>query len=112
MESYVLLVAGGVLLTLTLAYRLVVYPIFLSSLAGVPAAHPLCRLTPLWIKWQRLRGRELDVVARAFAEHGPYVRLGPGELATNAVEGVQSVYGVRASNFDKHASYEYFITQG
>jgi hypothetical protein len=93
-------------------YKLIIHPVFLSPLASLPAAHPLCHVTSLWMQWQRYNGREFAVVAAAFAHKGDYVRLGPREMAVNSVEGVQCAYGVGANNFDRHESYLYFVNHG
>jgi hypothetical protein len=93
-------------------YKLIVYPVFLSPLARLPAAHPLCHVTSLWMQWQRYNGREFDIVSAAFAHKGDYVRLGPREMAVNTVEGVQCAYGVGSHNFDRHESYLYFVNHG
>lgn len=103
---------GGVAIILTLLYYFMLYPIFFSPLSSVPAAHPLAKFTSAWIQWQRCRNREFDHIVAAFKAKGPYVRLGPNEIAINAKEAVQGVYGVGIRNFDKHQSYEHFITHG
>ncbi|RYP90234.1 hypothetical protein DL770_003655 [Monosporascus sp. CRB-9-2] len=89
-----------------------VYPVFLSPLASLPAAHPLAHITSLWIQWQRFRGSEFQCIAAAFASKGPYVRLGPRELAVNDIDAVGSAWGAGSANFDKHPSYLFFMTHG
>lgn len=101
-----------VIATAILVWRYIVYPFFFSPLASVPAAHPLAHFTSLWIQWQRLRGNDFQSVSKAFEIHGPYVRLGPRELAVNDIEAVGCVWGIGAANFDKHPSYTYWMTQG
>ncbi|UNI23078.1 Unspecific monooxygenase [Purpureocillium takamizusanense] len=104
--------AASVIVASAVLIRFIIYPIFLSPLSKVPAAHPLACVTPLWIQWRRWRGTEFECIAGAFARKGPYVRLAPNEIAVNAIEAVQNVYGVGSNNFDKHPSYDYFVTQG
>lgn len=95
-----------------LIWKILIYPVCLSPLASIPAAHPLANVTPLWILWQRFRGREFEIVTSALKKFGPYVRLGPAELAMNSKSDMNDVYGVGRHNFDKHASYDAFITHG
>lgn len=105
--------AGAALAAVALFAWLVVYPLYLSPLAQVPAAHPLAPLTSAWIQWQRWRNTEYACVAAAFAAKGsPYIRLGPSEIAVGSKQGYHSAYGVRLRNFDKPKSYDYFITHG
>lgn len=95
-----------------LIWHILVYPLFISPLASVPVAHPLARFTSLWIQWQRFRGRDFEVTTAALQKYGPYVRLGPNELAMQSKEDMNHVYGVGKHNFDKHPSYDAFITHG
>jgi hypothetical protein len=110
MYALVAVATCGVLVFLV--YRLVVYPVLLSPLASLPAAHPLAHVTSLWIQWQRFLGSEFQRVTAAFALKGPYVRLGPHEIAVNDVDAVKDAWGFGAANFDKHSSYRFFRTHG
>ncbi|KAI0855913.1 cytochrome P450 [Xylaria cubensis] len=106
---------AGVILVIAvsaLLWKCIVYPFFFSPLASIPAAHPLAHFTSLWIQWQRLHGKDFQSVSKAFETHGPYVRLGPRELALNDIEAVRCVWGVGAADFDKHPSYTYWAMQG
>ncbi|KAJ4158668.1 uncharacterized protein LMH87_009184 [Akanthomyces muscarius] len=93
-------------------FRFIIYQNHFSPLSRVPAAHPLAKITSLWIQWHRWRGTEFDCITSAIAASGPYIRVGPNEVILNAIDAVQNVYGVGANNFDRHPSYDYFITQG
>ncbi|KAJ6789932.1 hypothetical protein PWT90_07560 [Aphanocladium album] len=95
-----------------LVWKFIICPIYLSPLASVPAAHPLAKVTTAWIQWQRFQGREFEVITAALEKLGPYVRLGPQELAMNSKPDMNAVYGVGKHNFDKHPSYDAFITHG
>lgn len=108
------LVAAALIFILVpvLIWHFIVYPLFWSPLASIPAAHPLCHITSLWIHWKRLRGQEYECVSEAFLSKGPYVRLGPREVAVNDIEAVRNGWGVGSSSFDKHHSYTYFRTHG
>ncbi|KAK3939384.1 cytochrome P450 [Diplogelasinospora grovesii] len=110
--SHPFALTGITLLISAFVYKFIIYPIFLSPLSKIPAAHPLAKVTSLWMQYQRWRHRDFDVIRDAFARKGPYVRLGPNEMVVNSIEGIQSAYGVGQHNFDKHWSYEYFITHG
>lgn len=95
-----------------LAWKLLLHPVFLSPLSRVPAAHPLASFSTIWIQWHRWRGSDFDAVAAAFERKGPYVRVGPGEIATNSKDGFECVYGVGKRNLDKYKTYDYFMTHG
>jgi hypothetical protein len=103
---------GGVAITLAVLFKFIIYPAFFSPLAKVPSAHPLAPFTSAWIQLQRCRNKEFQCIEAAFKSKGPYVRLGPNEIAVNNKEGFQSIYGVGSKNFDRHKSYEFFITHG
>ncbi|EFX06222.1 cytochrome p450 monooxygenase [Grosmannia clavigera kw1407] len=76
-----------------LLYRLVVVPALLSPLARIPAAHPLCHVTPLWILWVRYRGVETSTIHALHQRLGPIVRTAPKELSVNCFEGgIQTIY--------------------
>lgn len=93
-------------------FQCIIYPIYFSPLSKIPAAHGLANVTSLWIQWHRWRGTEFGPITKALAANGPYVRVGPNEIIVNSIDAVQNVYGVGSNNFDKHPSYDYFITQG
>ncbi|KAI0405069.1 cytochrome P450 [Xylaria palmicola] len=96
----------------TLAWKYIIYPLFFSPLASIPAAHPLAHFTSLWIEWHRLRGTDFQKVSEAFATKGPHLRLGPRDIAVNDIESVSCVWGAGVADFDKHPSYVYWKTQG
>lgn len=93
-------------------WRFIVYPLFLSPLASVPAASPIARFSTLWIEWQRLRGTDFQAISKAFATRGPYILVSPREIALNDIDAVNCVWGTGATDFDKHPSYNYWVTQG
>jgi len=93
-------------------WRYIVYPLFLSPLASVPAASPIARFSTLWIEWQRLNGNDFQSISAAFATKGPYVLISPRELALNDIDAVNCVWGTGSADFDKHSSYSYWATQG
>jgi hypothetical protein len=87
-------------------FRLILWPLYFSSLSKIPAAHPLCRFTSLYITYIRWKERENRFVHTAHLEKGPVVLLGPNELAVNCVQdGIWTIYG---KNFEKDAYYEVF----
>lgn len=104
-------VSIGIAVTVTI-WKCIVYPLFLSPLAVVPAASPIARFSTLWIEWQRLRGKDFQSISAAFAAKGPYVLVSPRELALNDIDAVNCVWGAGSADFDKHPSYEYWATQG
>lgn len=97
------------LLTL-LTYKLLIYPIFLSPLSLIPSAHPLAAITPLWMDYRRLTGKEVSTTHAAFQKYGPFVRLGPNEVAVNTITGgVTAAHGHGFQNLDKTSWYDFFI---
>ena len=104
-------VTAGLIVAVTI-WRYIIYPLFLSPLASVPAAHPIARFSTLWIEWQRLRGTDFQAISAAFATKGPYVLASPRELAVNDMDAVISVWGTGSADFDKHPSYSYWATLG
>ncbi|KAM5480009.1 hypothetical protein McanCB56680_005155 [Microsporum canis] len=103
---------GAAALISALIFKFIIYPIFLSPLSKIPSAHPLAPITGAWIKWHRWQGTDFEAIAAAFEKNGPYVRLGPTEVATNCKEGFDSAYGVGKRNFDRFSTYNYFINHG
>lgn len=92
------------LLTLSLLlYKTLIYPIYLSPLSRLPRPHPLCRISPAWILWNRYKSRANRTIHDAHQQLGPIVQLGPNEVSINSMHGgVQVVY---AGNFEKHQWY-------
>lgn len=98
---------------IVLLYRFVVYPLFFSPLIRIPCAHPLAAVTSLWMDWRRFTGREVETTWEAFGKHGPYVRLGPNEIAVNTIlGGVATAHGHGFENLDKTSWYDFFINHG
>ena len=98
---------------LVLLYRYICYPVLISPLSSIPCAHPLAAITPLWMDWKRLTGREVTTTFEAFKNHGPYVRLGPSEIAVNTITGgITNAHGHGPQNFNKTSWYDFFINYG
>lgn len=96
-----------------LLYRWLYYPVFASPLSNIPCAHRLAAITPLWMDWRRLTGREVETTWAAFNKYGPYVRLGPNEIAVNTISGgVTTAHGHGFQNLDKSSWYDFFINHG
>ncbi|KAI1965948.1 hypothetical protein LOZ58_000849 [Ophidiomyces ophidiicola] len=109
-----MLLLVGVSIAIAIAlYQWVLYPLYLSPLAKIPSAHPLAAVTSLWIQWKRLTNKEFDAVVCGFRQKGPYIRLGPSEVAVNTMEGgVKNIYGIGSDNFDKSPWYNFFQNHG
>lgn len=110
MHGALVAVSIGITVAVTV-WRYIIYPLFLSPLASVPAASPIARFSTLWIEWQRLRGKDFQIISAAFAAKGPYVLVSPRELALNDIDAVHCVWGAGSADFDKHPSYDYWATQ-
>lgn len=81
-----------VLLLAFVSYKFLIFPIFISPLAKLPHAHPLCSFTTAWFKQQRKKHRELRTLYEAHRRHGPVVRLGPWEVSLASPDGLRQVY--------------------
>lgn len=87
-------------------YKYLIFPLWISPLSKIPAAHVSCAFSPFWILWQRFKEEEVHVIYEAHQKHGPIVRLGPNEVSVNCVDGgLRTVY---AGNFEKPGWYNAF----
>ncbi|PYI36510.1 cytochrome P450 [Aspergillus indologenus CBS 114.80] len=88
---------------LVLAYKLIIYPAFLSPLSKIPNAHWTAPISPAWIIWKRYQALNNRTIQAAHEKLGPIVRLGPSEISINCVDGgIKSVY---TGGFEKHEWY-------
>lgn len=94
---------------LFIAYHFIVYPALLSPLSKIPNAHWSAVISPLWILHKRFRKRENATLQKAHERLGPYVRVAPGEVSVNHIEGVKRIYG---GGFDKAGWYGVFDNYG
>lgn len=93
---------AGCSLLLFLAYRYIVFPVFLSPLSKIPNAHFTSSFSSAWMLWKRKTHHETRAIFAAHERCGPVVRLGPNEISINCVEGgLRTVYG----NFERHKWY-------
>ena len=98
------------LLLLTAISKYILYPLFLSPLCHIPAAHPTAPLSALWIYWIRHQGRENATIRAAHEKLGPVVRLGPNEVSVNCIKGgLSKVY---AGGMEKGEWYALFGSYG
>jgi hypothetical protein len=97
---------AGVAFCLACIYKLLIYPLFISPLSRIPSAHPLAKITPLWILWTRYRNCENSIIHAAHQRHGPVIQLGPNELSVNCVKG--GILTVYSGGFDKGDWYDVF----
>ncbi|MCJ1433063.1 hypothetical protein MMC27_002422 [Xylographa pallens] len=85
-----------------LIYRYLIQP-FSSPLSRIPAAHFSAPFSPLWILLIRRRGLENRTLLACHERLGPIIRLGPGELSVNCVDGgIRAIY---SGGFEKHEWY-------
>ena len=79
---------------LTLLYKFVVYPAFLSPLSKVPSAHWSCSISPLWILYHRLHQHDTPTIEHLHKKlKSPVLRLAPSELSVNCVSGgLRTIY--------------------
>lgn len=97
-------------LVLLILYTQILHPAYISSLSKIPSAHPLCRVTCLWIIWVRFRNQEIKIVDAAHKQMGPVIRLGPNEVSVNCIDGgIRTVHG---GGFEKPKWYSFFVKYG
>ena len=95
-----------------LFYRYIVFPIYFSPLARIPCVHPLAAVTPLWMDWKRYTNEDVETICAGFKKYGPFIRLGPSEIAVNTASDIATVYGFGLENFDKASWYDFFTNHG
>lgn len=97
-----LLVVGPLILSY-LAYKYLIYPVFLSPLSKIPNAHFTSSFSPLWMLFKRHNEQENRAIHAAHVKHGNIVRLGPSEVSIACVdEGIRTVY---SGGFEKWRWY-------
>ncbi|KAF9876041.1 cytochrome p450 [Colletotrichum karsti] len=89
-SNLVPLVVGSV--TLWLVYHFILYPVFISPLAKIPAPHWSCHVSPLWILLARKNNFQNRSLHRAHLELGPVVRIGPNEISVDGYDALRTVY--------------------
>ncbi|KAM7208159.1 cytochrome P450 [Naviculisporaceae sp. PSN 640] len=73
-------------------YQYILYPLFWSPLAKIPAARWHSRIVPLYswyIKYTNVENRE---VHKLHTKLGPVFVLGPNELSVNSADGLKTIY--------------------
>ncbi|KAK2784537.1 hypothetical protein FQN52_008958 [Onygenales sp. PD_12] len=80
------------LASLTLVYKYIIVPAFLSPLSKVPNAHFTSPVLPTWIWWKRRNSTAKDILYSLHSKYGPVVRLGPNELSVNSASGLRTIY--------------------
>lgn len=94
----------------SIIYRYLIYPSFLSPLSKIPIAHFTSSWSPLWILWIRYTDEEVQTIHKAHLKYGPIVRLGPEEVSVNCVDGgLRTIY---AGGFEKPYFYDQFRNYG
>ena len=74
-------------------HKFLIYPVLLSPLSKVPAAHWSCRFCPIWIYWLRWTNQENRTVYERHMKLGPSLLLGPNLLSLNTFDdGVKPIY--------------------
>ncbi|KAF6836509.1 cytochrome p450 [Colletotrichum musicola] len=92
-----------------LVHRLVIYPLFFSPLAKIPAPHWTCHISPLWILLARKNNYQNRSLYRAHIKLGPVIRIGPNELSIDGYDALKTVY---QGGFEKDQWYSIFDNYG
>ncbi|KUI53438.1 Tryprostatin B 6-hydroxylase [Cytospora mali] len=90
-------------------YHFIVYPVLLSPASQIPSAHWSATILPLWILHKRFWKCQNAALQEAHRRLGPYVRVAPGEVSVDDIDGVRTVYG---GGFDKPVWYGFFDNYG
>lgn len=96
-------VLGLSILSLYLVYKYIIFPSFVSPLAKLPTAHPLCVFTSKWFDRQCALRRELKTLYATHEKYGPIIRLGPDQVSVVSEEGIKQIY---VAGFDKGIWYQ------
>ena len=100
LSSVTLGLAAAVIL---LVYKYLIYPGWISPLASLPTANPLCSFTGHWMIRRCKAHGELKTLYAAHQHFGPIVRLGPSEVSVISQEGLDKIY---TAGLNKHMWYE------
>ena len=74
-------------------YKFLVFPLFLSPLSKIPAAHFTCHVSPLWIYYIRYKNIENQTIHEQHKQKGPIIRTAPNQLSVNCYEGgLKTIY--------------------
>ncbi|GIZ45119.1 hypothetical protein CKM354_000830200 [Cercospora kikuchii] len=80
-------------LLLTLFYKYIVHPTFLSPLSRIPNAHWSSPISSLYILSHRLAQTDTPHIHHLHTLYGPVIRLAPSEISVNCVDGgLRTVY--------------------
>lgn len=102
-------ILGISILLILFIYKYIIYPSLVSPLAKIPNAHWSAPFSQFWILYIRWSAYENRTVHAAHELLGAVVRLGPGEISINEVNGVRTVY---AGGFEKGEWYSIFDNYG
>lgn len=100
---------GAISVILLTLYRFLIFPVFISPLSKVPAAHWSATFSPIWILWTRFQMKENKTLHAAHERLGSVIRVGPSELSVNDLNGLRTVY---AGGFEKGQWYSIFDNYG
>lgn len=75
-------------------YKVFIYPLSISPLSKIPAAHWSSHICPVWIYYIRYRDIENKTIHELHKLKGPILRTAPGQLSVNCYEdGLKTIYG-------------------
>ena len=100
--SFLLVTACMIALLLSLIYKFIIFPSFLSPLSKVPNAHFTSSVSPIWIWYKRQTGSEIRSIYSTHQKKGAIIRLGPKELSVASIDGLRQIY---TGGFEKDKWY-------
>ncbi|PPJ50712.1 hypothetical protein CBER1_07694 [Cercospora berteroae] len=99
-------------LLLTLFYKYIIHPTFLSPLSRIPNAHWSSPISSLYILSHRLAQTDTPHIHHLHTLYGPIIRLAPSEISVNCVDGgLRTVYlrGMEKGNWYKNVFSNYGV---
>lgn len=101
--------AAACLLVAYVAYKLVIYPLFISPLRKLPVAHWSCHVSSIWILRARKHGHENASLQAAHRRLGDAVRIAPDTVSVDGVDAMRTIY---QGGFPKAQWYRIFDNYG
>jgi cytochrome P450 len=102
LSFYSILAVGSIYIL----YRYIIFPLFVSPLAQIPAAHWSVPFSAKWFNNHCVDGKTgISAILAAHKNLGPIVRLSPTQVSVASLDGLRKIY---SGGFEKDDSYAMF----